>query len=525
MRRPSMSIISIIKYRIAAVLGLTFIITQTIDASIANDTILWQVEALGGGSTGDFAPYLIGSNSAGRHAMKSIGGVEAMVEKKLRFDSRFSWSVIIDAIGARQADADYMFFDEGVVTERPWRPSSARIQQLWAGVKWRGVILSAGLRDHHSVIVDDNLSSGDLTLSNNAQGIPKVQLGFVDYQNIPFTNGWVQIGGAISYGKYTDNDALKGRYNYYDGHITLGQMFTYKRAHFRTRTDRPLSVTIGAQSGGAFSGTTYFYEMGARKRVLKNPGGFKTAWKMFIPTYRDNADGYFEGNHLGTWDLKATYRFKNDVVLDGYFQWLWEDGSGMARRNQTDGLWGASVTFPGATPIFKKAVVEYIDFRDQSGPLHWAPDDAPGTDIVTEATGGDNYYNNSTFNSWSNYGLGQGSSFPMSPLYNPDGSLAFKRNRTRGVHIAATGFIIPELEWTAKFSHGVAWGDGRRPNPHPFKNTSAYLKVDWNAFRILKNLSLSAALSLDHGDLRGNSFGTLIGVAYTGLICPTSSKH
>ena len=35
--------------------------------------------------------------------------------------------------------------------------------------------------------------------------IPGVEAGFLGFQNIPFTNGWVQIGGAISYGRFTDD--------------------------------------------------------------------------------------------------------------------------------------------------------------------------------------------------------------------------------------------------------------------------------------------------------------------------------
>lgn len=508
---------------------LTALVSALLPAVVAAvapaDTLRWSGRIVGGGSTGDFAPYLIGANSGGRHVMKSIFGVEAEAVKEVNHERRFSWGAGIDVSAARQSDASYMFYDEGVMTDRPWHPARVRIQQLWGILKWRSVFLKAGMSDHRSPIVDDRLSSGDFTLSNNARGVPGLEIGLTGFRDIPLTHNWVQINAAITYGKYTDNGSMKDRFNYYDGHIVLGQLYTYKRIHFRTRTDRPLSVTIGVQAAGAFGGTTYFYSRGKETLVQKNPSGLKAAWQMLFPVRGDNSDGYYEGNHLGTWDFKASYGLKNGVSLEGYFQWLWEDGSSMGRRNMTDGLWGAGVTLPGKNPVLKKVIAEYIDFRDQSGALHWSPNDAPGTDITTEATGGDNYYNNSTFNSWANYGMGQGSSFPVSPIYNADGSLKFRRNRTRGFHIAATGFVVPTLEWTVKFSHGVAWGDGRRPDPRALKNTSAAVGAVWDASWLARGLSVSGIVAFDAGKLRGDSFGTLVSVAYSGNFSFNPSKN
>ncbi len=478
-------------------------------------TVNWQAGFTGAGSTGDWAPYLIGSNSGGRHAMKGTADVSASISTDFRLDRRFSWTAGAEVAAGYQSSADYERMTDGVWTSRPWHPARAIVYQLWAGVKFRGVALTAGMRDHVSPMVDDRLSSGDLVLSNNARAIPQVEIGFVDFQDIPFTRGWAQIDAALSYGKYTDSDALKGRYNYYNDHITLGQLFTYKRLHFRSRPDRPLSVTVGFQLGGEFGGTTYRYDKGKEYAVIKNSQKPRAFWEMLIPTAR-YSDGFVEGNHVGSWDLKARYRFHSGVSAEGYFQWLWEDGSGMAKRNMTDGLWGATVSLPGDRPALSKILVEYIDFRDQSGPMHWAPSDNPGTTITTEATGGDNYYNNSSFNAWVNYGLGLGSAFPKAPLYNADGYAQYKHNRTRGVHIGATGYVCPTLAWTAKFSYGVAWGTGRIPYATALHNTSAIVEARWDAARIVKGLSVDAAVAFDAGSLRGDNFGALVKVAYSG---------
>lgn len=468
------------------------------------------------GSTGDWAPYFIGSNSEGRHAMKSFAGVTAKAYVDYDLNRRFSWTAGVDVAAGYQASAQYELYNPETTewSSRAWHPSYATVYRLWAGLKFRGVMLWAGMRDHKSNILDDMLTSGDLILSNNARAIPQIEIGFVDFQNIPFTNGWAQINGTISYGKYTDDGSLKGRYNYWNNHITLGQLFTYKHVHFRSRQDMPFAVTIGMQVGGEYGGTTYQYDRGKLVRTIKNNQNLRSLWEMFFPTSR-YSDGFMEGNHVGTWEFLGRYSFDNEAEVSAYFEWFWEDGSGMAKRNRLDGLWGLSFTLPGQYSPLKKVVVEYIDFRDQSGPLHWAPTDAPGTSIGTEATGGDNYYNSSGFNSWSNYGLGLGSPFPVSPLYNHDGYSQYKHNRTHGFHIAATGFAGRNVMWLAKFSYGAAWGAGRVPFAETLKNTSALLTADWRADMLLKGLSLGASVAFDTGTLRGNNFGAILNVTYS----------
>lgn len=496
-------------------------------ASAQNDTVSsprlveWSVSANGSGSTGEWAPYLIGSNSGGRHAMSSEATVTGSIWTDYDADKRFSWTAGAEVSAGYQSSAQYDRYDaeSGEWGSRPWHPHRAIVQQLWAGVKYRGVMLWAGMRDHLSYIVDDNLSSGDLVYSNNARAIPQVEIGFLNYQNIPFTKGWVQILGSLSYGKYTDSSSLKHRFGYWTSHIALGQFFTYKHVHFRTRQDRPFAVTIGVQTGGEFGGTTYKYAYGNMFAEVKNGSDLRAFWEMIIPTKRYR-DGFVEGNTVGSWDFKARYRLRTDMELEAYFQWLWEDGSGMARRNMTDGLWGVSVKLPPRVRGLKKVVAEYIDFSDQSGPIHWAPSDAPGTTVTGEASGGDNYYNNSSFNAWVNYGLSIGSSFPKAPLYNSDGYPQFKHNRTRGFQLAGTGSISDCVDWTAKFSYGVARGEGRIPYPRLLRNTSAMLAARWDASSLLRGLAVNASLAFDAGSLRGNNFGGLISVTYSGAFMP-----
>lgn len=481
------------------------------------DTVRWEAGFIGAGSTGNWAPYYIGSNSGGRHAMKGTADVYGFIGKEFNSDKRFSWTAGAEVAAGYESSADYERYDADVANfvSRQWHPARATVYQLWAGVKYRGVNLWVGMRDHKSLLVDDELSTGDLTLSNNARAVPQAEIGFVDFQNIPFTKGWVQIMGGISYGKFTDNASIKGRYNYWNDHIALGTLFTYKYIYFRTPQDKPFAVTIGAQAAGEFGGTSYYYALGNEFKVVKQKQNLRAFWEMIIPTKRFS-DGFVEGNHVGSWNLKANYRFRSGYNLEGYFQWHWDDGSAMAKRNKWDGLWGVTLSMPDNFSIVRKVLVEYIDMRDQSGPIHWAPSDAPGTTITTEASGGDNYYNSSSFNAWANYGLALGSSFPLAPLYNADGFPQFKYTRTQGVHIAAAGKICPTVDWTAKFSYGIAHGNGRIPYPGTLRNASAMLSAQWDASCVLKGFGVGGSVAFDAGSLRGDNFGVLVKAIYTG---------
>lgn len=484
--------------------------------AVAADSLRYGAEFIGSGATKDFAPYMLGSWSHGKTVMGGNALVDVSIVKDFNMGRRFSWEAGAELVTGYTSRAPYAHYDAkaGAWLSTDRGPAAGWIQQLWGAVKYRGVFLSAGMRDHDSEIVDDTLSSGDLIQSNNARAIPEVRIGFIDFQNIPFTRGWAQIKGCISYGKMADSDYLENRYNYWNNHINTGALYTYKNIYFRSKPTERFVAMIGIQCAGTFGGTSSWYSHGKQTHSQKNKETLRAFWDMFIPSL-GNGDGYVEGSHLGTWEFRGTYRLGGGHSVMGYFEWLWEDGSSMGKRNKWDGLWGIEYRREGRH-FLEGAVAEYIDFRDQSGPIHWAPGDAPGTTITTEATGGDDYYNNTTMNAFANYGMSIGSPFVVSPVYNTDGFIQYKYTRSRGFHFAARGSLSSTLRWRAMVSHASAWGSGRFFYPKALKNTSAMLECRYDAARLLKGLSASAALAFDAGRLRGNNFGGTITVTYTG---------
>ncbi len=473
----------------------------------------YSASIVGNASTGTFAPYLIGSWNDGRIFEGAGIWHDGLIEKKTSLDTRFSWGAGLEYMLGYGSATDYERYidDSSTWTFHSNRQAPAMLQQLYGELKFRGVYLLAGMKHRRSGIVDDELSSGDLVRSNNARPIPAVSAGFIDFQNVPFTNGWLQIEGEISYGRFFDNKTKENCFNFYTGEYTQDLMYSYKRCYLRSKPSQPLCVTAGVQNAGVFAGSTLFYRSG--KILVSDYRGFKLSqlWNMFFPEH-NNGEGNAIGNSLGSWDFKARYRFANDSKLSAYFQWFWEDGSGLAKRNGWDGLWGLQYDFAKRGPV-TKIVAEYIDFTNQAGPNHWAPSDSPGTNLTTMVGGADNYYNNDRYGPYANYGMAIGTPFIVAPIYNTDGYWAFTHCRARGFHLAVTGDILPTLSYTFKFSAQKAWGDGRVPQAIALEDYSAGASAVWHASR---HIETRLHVAFDAGKLRGNNFGALASVTYKG---------
>ena len=200
-------------------------------------TVEYQVSAVGNASSGSFAPYFIGSNNYGITPQKGDALVNAGVFHRLDTTARWGFGYGVELIAGYGTSNRYSRYDASAGT---WRlstagPASVKVQQLYADVRYRSLFLSVGMKQLGNVVSDDRLASGDFVHSNNARPVPQVRMGFIDFQDIPFTNGWMQVEGCFSFGKFMDDSNLEDRYNHYSYHITLGSLYHYKRIMFRTK--------------------------------------------------------------------------------------------------------------------------------------------------------------------------------------------------------------------------------------------------------------------------------------------------
>lgn len=494
----------------------SFCLSTCITQANPLDSVKYSAGVIANASSGRMAPYMIGSWNEGRQPMKNSAQLYIKASKPMDLGHRFDWGAGVEVIGGYNHEASYEQFSE---KSNAWsisamRPAPIILHTLYAEARYRSLYALIGMKNFHSEIVDDRLSSGDLIRSNNARPIPGLTIGFVDFQDIPLTNGWLQIDGQIMYGRFTDNSFRRKQFDYYNNVLATDIYYTYKYCYFRTKPSERLSVIFGMQTAGQFGGTTAYYEDGRYLRSEDRGFRVKDIFKMLFPTL-GNGNGYYEGNSLGSWSLKTRYRLKNGTEISFYWEKPFEDGSGIACRNGADGLYGLQITLP-RKGWFESAVIEYLDLRNQSGPLHWAPGDHPNPDLSSEATGGDNYFNNDTYGSYVNYGMAIGSPMVMAPIYNSTGYPEFIYNRMRGVHAAMCGSPTDQISYKLMAGWQKGYAMGRTPLPKAKSDVSAMAEIGWDARNLIKGLNINCRVAFDSGELRGDNFGMALAVCYIG---------
>lgn len=469
------------------------------------------------GSSGDFAPYYINSLKHGRFSQGRTLLAEAKAWRPMETDKRFTYGFGVDVIADATSKVEYERYDVDTDTwhTRGERPSALWLQQLYGEIRYRGVFLQAGLKEHGSMLLNQRLSSGDLVESGNTRPMPEVRIGFADFQDIPLTNGWVQIQGEINYARMLDDNWLRDHYNYYNYRIVSDEWYSYKRMYFRSNPDKPFSATLGLQAASIFGGKISYYSKGKVWRSYDSGLSFKDFVHALIPT-RDGREGFVSGSHLGSIDFKARYRLKGLGDVSAYFSWPWEDGTGLAKLNGWDGLWGIEYKAKEGDHL-SGLVVEYLDFTNQSGPMHFEPNDYAGSTIPYHASGADDYYNNFHHRAYAYYGHSIGTPAIMAPIYNRDGYIGFLANRMRGVHVAAEGTVVPGIDYLVKGGYRKAWGSGKVILPRPIHSASFLFQASWRPAKA-KGLKVAGAISWDNGTMPSKSFGGMVSVKYDGIL-------
>ena len=275
-------------------------------------------------SDSELAPYYISSNQWGYITQKNSALAFASVHHALNTSSRLSWGAGLTLIGGYTSSAGYeRYAGNGQFEIQQQHPARIWLQEAYIEGKYRSIFAVAGQDYKQSPIVNGALSSGDLVWSCNARPPVGVRAGFVDFQDIPFTKGWVQLQGEFGYFREFDDKWLENHYNYYNHFITTGSWLHYKSLHFRTKPTQPLVFTIGAQSACQFGGTADYYEDGQVTRTVKMDADAKAFFRTFIAGSGGNSagDSFVEGNHLGTWDIALEYKLKPGEQLRAYTQW------------------------------------------------------------------------------------------------------------------------------------------------------------------------------------------------------------
>ncbi len=487
--------------------------------AVAQQTLTTDISFHNSGGSGDFTAYYITAN---RHGALSTDvnsfGIRAAVQGTTTLDDwHFSYGV--DLIG--QTDVYTPFF----------------IQQLYGRAQWHNLFVELGSREYPSALRNQQLSSGSLIWSGNSHPIPQLRLGTDGFVTIPGTSGWLQAMFDFDYGLFTDNHFLKQRYNEYnpDGKLegaaqsflTTGAWHHQKRLFLRSNPNRMFVGTLGLEHAVQFGGTTTNYINNTIMGTLEQHVSFGDAMKVLIPSGGDSDaavgdQNFIYGNHLGNVSLMLDWNIDRQNRLSLYGENMFEDGSGFCKRNGWDGLWGIeyrSFYFKYITGI----VLEYLQTTDQSGAIHWAPQDHRG-EVGGEARGADEYYNNYFYCGYAHYGQSMGSPMLKSPIYNRDSYLRFTDNRIQAWHMGIEGTVFenPAIDNAHKahvgyrflMSYRNAYGTMSIPSSHIRHDLSFLTELSF----AIDDWSITAAYAQDRGSLMGDNNTLNISLKYHGKI-------
>jgi len=186
--------------------------------------------------------------------------------------------------------------------------------------------------------INDELSSGHMLISHNAEPMPKI--GLVTSQKIKrFDNLTFDFG--IAHGIFKKD-------NYYTKAPLLHEKFFYMHIN-----KNDYQVSLGLVHEAIWAGGTP--ELG------NLPNTFKDFLKVFIsadgPLLEGEPHANALGSHIGIWDF-SYQKNDNNRILKLYYQHYFEDTSSLRFRNEIDGLWGAELKnyIPNTTLLF-----EYLD--------------------------------------------------------------------------------------------------------------------------------------------------------------------
>ena len=495
------------RFYVFSIIGLLSLIVHTLWAKEDNEFNYFAETSANIAFNGTNAPYYHVANRQGLASITPNNAyLRASVFKEMTSEKIFDYGGAIDLVGAVGFSSPFI------------------IQQAYGEIKYHCLDLMIGSKEYWSEMKNRDLSSGGMVWSGNARPIPQIRLGIFDFTEFPWTNGWLQVKLDISYGFFTDKNYLTDEFGYNkSAFLTTKALYHQKKIFFRSKEDKPFVVTIGAEFAAQFGGKRRYYDYTVNSWVDEEyPVSFRDFWNVFIPgkgddTTSDGDQAYFYGNHLGAWHGIFEYKFKNKSKLKGYFEWFFEDASGMGKKNGWDGLWG--IEYNNAQKgIISDVVFEYLQTTNQGGPIHWNPEDKPDSQVKGDnATGADDYYNNFFYNGWAHWGMSNGSPLLLSPAYNRDGYLCFTNNRVQAFHLGISGYFLREWDYRLLASYRRSWGTPFIPIPKPLYSTSAMIEVSYNPVK-LKGWTFKASCAFDIGTLYDSNSGIFLSVRKSGLL-------
>ncbi|MEN9918663.1 MAG: hypothetical protein RL662_1099 [Bacteroidota bacterium] len=382
------------------------------------------------------------------------------------------------------------------------------IHQLYFDFNYQQTTLSVGAKERQSLFKNALLSSGGMTLSNNARPIPQVEFAIPQFININGTNNKLYVMGGIAYGWQTDNGYKKenATNGYYADKILYHRKYGFVKYKPNTTWNFILGLEMDAQWGG------HFYKKG--KYEYKSSAKLRDFFKVLIPTSGGSSANITDrvnivGNVYGSSHFIAEYK-KQNYTIKAYHEHFFEDHSGLFFKNIPDGLYGIELNLPKKNWI-SDIVFEYLHSKNQSGPFLWDKND----EIPVQVSGGDNYYNHIDYISLTNYGYAIGNPLFTSAIYNRGSSLTIYNSRLSAFHIGIGGSVNQKISYRTLVSYNKSWGTPLIPSIKIRDQFSAMCEATYNGNNKTKSWLISCAIGYDKSQMVGDNIGIQLKIAKT----------
>lgn len=445
-------------------------------------------EVMGNFSGGDFSPFWLANNKFGLGSDKKDSEylrVNAYAKDKI--GSFGSIAIGVDVVVSHNLHSDFNF------------------HQLYADVKHRSLNLSVGAKERYSLFKNKDLSTGGLTLSNNARPIPQIELSIPDFVTVPHTKELLQVMGGMSYGWFGD-DKFKHRNSadgYYADKVLYHRKYGFLKYSSNPAWDFIAGLEMDTQWGGHFYHNGEFWDKGSAK--------LSDFFKVLIPMKGGSDSNLTDrqnivGNVYGSSHFIINHK-RQDFSVKVYHEHFFEDHSGLIFKNMPDGLYGIELNL-ARKELISSVLFEYLCTKDQSGPMLWDKNE----EIPVQVSGGDNYYNHVDYTSLSNYGFVLGNPLLTSPIYNKGQSLTVYNTRLSSFHGGISGYLSSDLKYRALVSYSRSWGTFLIPSTSIRNQFSSMLEAVYTPKRFA-NWIFTGAVAYDKSNMIGDNIGLQIKIS------------
>lgn len=407
------------------------------------------------------------------------------------------------------------------------------IQQAYGDVQWKIFKLTVGIKEDYGSIVDADLSTGDMVHSNNARPSPEIKISIPEFTSFPVKNKIFYIKGDFAVGKFLDGKYLENTATPFNQNYTKDALLHRKSFYFRIGNialkEKGFQVIAGIEHHVQWGGDLYFT---AKNESYELPNSFNDLLHVVLATSgvqeskNDAADPKLRqatGSHIASYNFKVDYGTEySDQVYSIYWQHIAEDMSGVKMQNYPDMLLGIQYKSK-QEKLFSNVVFEYLYTKNQSVSKTSGTTDTnstpPETTAEREKTWPDDYYNNSTYpQGMSYFGRSLGNVLFLSPEYNDDGYLGFRRNRIMALHLGIDGYLSDQIQYTLLGTYGESINPHKSATLGKRTGFASGLDITYH-FEKIKGFTVKCSVGYDCGEFFGSkTFGGGISIKKTGKL-------